>query len=159
MGDKPADFDPERDLMLTRHFDATPAQVYEAWRDPDLMRQWFAPLPWTIARVESDFRPGGRSLVVMRSPEGEEFPNPGLYLEVVPNEKIVFTDAYTSAWIPSPKPFMTVTATFEPEDGGTRYTAIVRHWTAEDRRSHEEMGFHEGWGQCADQLEALLAAS
>ena len=92
----------------------------------------------------------------MRSPEGVDYPNPGVYLEVVPNEKLVITDAYTEAWKPSEKPFMTVVLTFEDAGPGkTKYTAIARHWSAEDRDAHEKMGFHEGWGQCTDQLEAL----
>jgi uncharacterized protein YndB with AHSA1/START domain len=84
---------------------------------------------------------------------GTEFPNRGVYLEVVLNEKLVFTDAYTSAWVPSQKPFMTVLLTFEDAGAGkTRYTARVRHWTGADREAHETMGFHRGWAKCADQL-------
>jgi uncharacterized protein YndB with AHSA1/START domain len=75
----------------------------------------------------------------------------------VENERLVFTDAYTQAWEPAEKPFMTVILTFEDEDGKTRYTARVRHWTVADREAHEQMGFHQGWGQCADQLAALVA--
>ena len=100
-------------------------------------------------------RPGGANLVVMRSPEGQEFPNRGIYLDVVKNERIVFTDAYTRAWEPSEKPFMTVVLTFEDVGGKTRYTARAQHWTVEDRETHEKMGFHEGWGQTTSQLEAL----
>ena len=81
----------------------------------------------------------------------------GVYLEVVENEKLVFTDAYSSAWVPSPKPFMTEVLTFEDEAGGTRYIACVRHWSAEDKAAHEKMGFHTGWGACTDQLAALAA--
>jgi uncharacterized protein YndB with AHSA1/START domain len=95
--------------------------------------------------------------MVMRSPEGQDFPNPGVVLEVVPGERLVFTDAYTSAWVPSARPFMTAILTFADEMGGTRYVARARHWTAEARAEHEAMGFHEGWGQCADQLEALAS--
>ena len=73
----------------------------------------------------------------------------------MPNEKLVFTDAYTGNWIPSGKPFMTAIITFEDEDGKTRYTARVRHWSKEDYDTHAKMGFHQGWGQCADQLEPL----
>jgi len=147
----------ENDLVLTRLIDAPREKLFRAWTEPKLVAQWFAPKPWTISRVEMDVRPGGSSLIVMRSPEGEEFPNPGIFLEVVKNEKIVFTDAYTSAWVPSPKPFMTAIVTFEDEVGKTRYTARARHWNAEDKATHEKMGFHEGWGQCADQLVALAA--
>src|SRR4051794_15540403 len=71
-----------RDLFLERVIDAPPHKVYQAWTDPELMKQWFVPRPWTIASVENDIRPGGKSLVVMRSPEGQEFPNPGVFLDV-----------------------------------------------------------------------------
>lgn len=147
---------PGHELTLTRIIDAPREKLYRCWTEPELLRQWFVPKPWTIAKAEVDVRPGGRSLIVMRSPEGQEMPNPGVFLEVVPNERIVVTDAYTSAWVPSAKPFMTAIVTFEDLGGGkTRYTARARHWTAEDRAAHEKMGFHEGWGVCADQLAAL----
>jgi uncharacterized protein YndB with AHSA1/START domain len=93
----------------------------------------------------------------MRGPDGHEFPNRGVYLEVVPNERLVSTDAYTEAWQPSGRPFMTVILTFENEAGKTRYTARVRHWTVAAREEHEKMGFHVGWGRCTDQLAALVA--
>jgi uncharacterized protein YndB with AHSA1/START domain len=147
----------DRELIISRLIDAPPEKVFRAWTEPELMKQWFAPKPWTTPRVETDVRPGGSSLVVMRSPDGTEMPCPGVYLEVVKNQKIVVTDAYTSAWQPSTKPFMTLILTFENEGGKTRYTARARHWTVEDRETHEKMGFHEGWGQCADQLAELVA--
>ena len=146
-----------RELVLTRHIDATPDRVFDAWTKPELVTQWFAPLPWTTPRAELDVRPGGSSMVVMCDPEGNEFPNRGVYLEVVKNERLVITDAYSTAWEPSEKPFMTLILTFEKEGGGTRYTARARHWTEADREAHEKMGFHEGWSQCTDQLAALLA--
>ena len=147
---------PGHELTLTRVIDAPREKLYRCWTEPELLKQWFVPKPWTIAKAEVDVRPGGSSLIVMRSPEGQEMPNPGVFLEVVPNERIVVTDAYTSAWVPSAKPFMTAIVTFEDLGGGkTRYTARARHWTAEDRAAHEKMGFHEGWGICADQLAAL----
>lgn len=149
----------DRTLTLSRTFDAPPSLVFKAWTDPELIRQWFVPKPWSIAKVENDVRAGGSNLIVMRDPDGNEYPNRGVYLEVVPNERLVFTDAYVSAWEPSGKPFMTGIITFKAEDGGrkTRYTARVAHWNAEDREAHEKMGFHEGWGKCADQLAELLA--
>src|SRR5580698_105611 len=87
-----------RDLTLTRLFDAPRAKVFKAWTDPALLKQWFAPSPWTTPVVEMDVRPGGSSLMVMRGPDGAEFPNRGVYLDVVENERLVFTNAYTEAW-------------------------------------------------------------
>ena len=147
----------DRELTLTRLIDAPGEKLYRAWTEPALLKQWFAPLPGTTPHAELDVRPGGASTVTMRSPDGNDMPCPGVYLEVVPNERLVFTDAYTSAWQPSQKPFMTVILTFEDDGGKTRYTARVRHWTVADRETQEKMGFHAGWGQCADQLTALVA--
>src|SRR3954469_882035 len=146
-----------RELVLERIIDAPREKLFKAWTDPEVMKQWFVPKPWTLSRVETDVRPGGSSLIVMRGPEGQEFPNRGVYLEIVENERLVFTDAYTAAWEPSDKPFMTVIITFADEEGGTRYTALVRHWSAADRETHEKMGFHQGWGIATDQLAALAA--
>ena len=146
-----------RDLVLTRLIDAPREKLYRAWTEPELLEQWFAPLPYTTPRAELDVRPGGASLVVMRGPDGVEMTNRGIYLEVIPNERLVFTDAYVKAWEPAEKPFMTVILTFEDKGGKTQYTALVRHWTAADCETHEKMGFHQGWGQCADQLAALAA--
>ena len=145
----------DRELVLTRLIDAPREALYRCWTEPELLKQWFAPLPWTTPEAQMDVRPGGSSLIVMRGPDGTEMPNRGVYLEVVPGRKLVFTDAYTSAWEPSERPFMTVILTFEDEGGKTRYTARARHWTVENREMHEKMGFETGWGLCADQLAAL----
>jgi uncharacterized protein YndB with AHSA1/START domain len=147
----------DRDLVLTRIIAAPREKLYRAWTEPALLKQWFAPLPYTTPVAELDVRPGGASLIVMRGPDGKDMPNRGVYLEVVENERLVFTNAYTKAWEPSEKPFMTVILTFEDQGGKTKYTALVRHWTIADRETHEKMGFHKGWGQCADQLAALVA--
>jgi uncharacterized protein YndB with AHSA1/START domain len=147
----------DRELVLSRIINAPREKVFKAWTDPQLLKQWLAPLPWTTPTAELDVRPGGANLIVMRGPDGNEFPNRGVYLEVVKNERLVFTDAYTKAWEPSEKPFMTVILTFEDAGGKTKYTARVLHWTVADRETHEKMGFHTGWGQCTDQLAALVA--
>jgi uncharacterized protein YndB with AHSA1/START domain len=146
----------DRELVLTRIIDAPRARLYQAWTDPELLKQWFAPLPYITPVAEMDVRVGGSSLIVMRGPDGNDLPNRGVYLEVVKNVRLVFTDAFTEAWQPSEKPFMTVILTFEDHAGKTKYTARVRHWTVADREAHEKMGFHQGWGQCADQLAALV---
>ena len=93
--------------------------------------------------------------VTMRDPEGQEVPNMGIYLEVVPNALVVFTDAYVRPWEPSGKPFMTGIISFEDEAGQTRYTARARHWTDEDCEAHQKMGFETGWGIATDQLTEL----
>ncbi len=145
-----------RDLILTRLIDAPAEKVFRAWTEPQLLQQWFAPKPWMTPKVEMDVRPGGSNLIVMASPEGHEFANRGVYLEVVKNRRVVFTDAYSQAWEPSEKPFMTVILTFEEVGGKTNYTARVRHWSDADREAHEKMGFHVGWPLCAEQLASVV---
>jgi uncharacterized protein YndB with AHSA1/START domain len=146
----------DRELVLSRLIDAPRETLYRCWTEPELLKQWFAPAPVATPVAELDVRPGGANLIVMRMPDGQEMPNRGVYLEVVPNQKLVFTDAYVKAWEPSADPFMTVILTFEDAGAGqTRYTARVRHFTVEGRERHEQMGFHQGWGLCADQLAAL----
>ena len=145
----------EHQLSVTRLIQAPPETAYRVWTERT--DEWFVPRPWKIAAVDMDFRPGGRSYIEMESPEGERFPNDGVFLEVVPNERIVSTDAFTPGWVPQ-GPLMVAIFTFEAEGGGTRYTATVRHWTAEALRQHEEMGFETGWSQCAAQLAELAEA-
>lgn len=149
---------PEHMLVLERIFDAPPEKVFQAWTDPAILPRWFAPRPFTTPMVDIDPRPGGKFNTTMRSEDGTEYPNSGIYLEVTPNRKLVTTDAFTSGWIPSGQPFMVSELTFEPLEGGrTKYTARAMHWNAETKAQHEAMGFHAGWGQCADQLAEVLA--
>jgi uncharacterized protein YndB with AHSA1/START domain len=153
----------DRELSLTRLINAPRERVYAAWTQPELLKQWFAPKPWETSVAELDVRPGGSNLVTLRSPQGQEFPHRGVYLEVVPGERLVITSAFKEAWVPSDPPApggcdmpTVVILTFESERGQTRYNARVLHWNVADREAHEKMGFHEGWGQCADQLAALV---
>ena len=147
----------ERELLLARIIDATPEQVYRCWTTPELFPEWFCPKPWRAEATKMDLRPGGASVTTMYGPDGEVFPNPGVYLEVVPNRKLVFTDAYTEGWVPTEGGgMMTAVLTFEPYEGGkTLYTARCGHPTVEKRKQHEAMGFLEGWGAVAEQMEAL----
>jgi uncharacterized protein YndB with AHSA1/START domain len=148
----------ERELVLTRVFNATPEKLYRAWTDPELMNEWFCPKPWKATVMQNDVRAGGSSMIMMHGPNGEEFPNHGVYLAVEPNRRLVFTDAFTKAWQPSEKAFMVAEVEFEDiGNGQTRYTARARHWSADDRKAHEQMGFHEGWGKAADQLAEVVA--
>jgi uncharacterized protein YndB with AHSA1/START domain len=95
-------------------------------------------------------------MVVMESPEGVRHPNPGQYLVVEPNQRLLFTDAFVGDWVPSEKPFMVGGIELaDAPGGGTRYVAFARHWSDDDRKAHEDMGFHPGWNAAADQLEEL----
>lgn len=145
----------EHELVLARRLEASPEACFRCWTEPALITQWFTPPPWRTVEAQIDLRAGGASLIVMEGPDGTRVPNPGVYLEVVPNRRLVFTDAFAAGWVPSGKPFMAAVVTFEPDGDGCRYVARARHWSAEDRAQHEAMGFHAGWGQAADQLEAL----
>ncbi len=145
------------ELSITRLFEVPAAKLWRCWTEPALLVQWFTPPPWRTVHAETDVRPGGASYIVMQGPDGTQMPNRGVYLEVIPNKKLVFTDAYTSAWVPSGKPFFTGIITFDDEGGKTRYTARALHWTAADSAAHEAMGFHEGWGKVAEQMAALAA--
>jgi len=145
------------ELVLTRLIDAPRDKVFRCWTEPALIVQWFTPPPWKTVAAELDLRAGGASVITMQGPDGTRVPNPGVYPEVVPNERLVFTDACTAGWLPSAKPFMTVILTFEDDAGKTRCTARVRHWSAEDRAAREKMGFHQGWGVATDQLAGLAA--
>lgn len=142
----------EHELSITRLIAASPKTVYRVWTERT--GEWWAPKPYTTPVVELDLRPGGRGRMDMRAPDGTDMPNEGIFLEVVPNRKLVFTDAFKAGWIPQ-DPFMLVIVTFEPEGTGTRYTARVRHWSEETLKRHEAMGFHEGWGIVAGQLAEI----
>lgn len=146
----------ELELAICRLIDAPVEKVFRAWTDGSTYPEWFCPKPWFVSKAEMDVRAGGSSLVVMKGPNGEEFPNRGVYLEVVPNQRLVFTDAFTSAWFPSAKAFMVGVITFEAEGNKTKYTARVRHWTKEDYEQHRQRGFEQGWGIMTDQLEAFV---
>jgi uncharacterized protein YndB with AHSA1/START domain len=144
--------DPKLDLVLQREIDVTPDLVWMAWTQPEHIMKWFAPLPWTIVECQIDLRPGGVFHFTKRSPEGRDFPNTGCFLEVVPKQRLVWTDALLPGYRPSQEPFFTAVVSIEPRGQGTLYTAVAIHRDEEIRKRHEEMGFHEGWGQVLDQL-------
>lgn len=86
--------DPKLDLVLERIVEVPKELVWKAWTTPDIIKQWYTPVPWKTVECELDLRPGGMFRTVMQSPEGENFPNMGCYLEVIPNEKLVWTDEF-----------------------------------------------------------------
>lgn len=143
-------------LTLERLLDAPVSKVWRCWTEPDLLERWFCPAPWQASDVVIDLRPGGAFSAVMNGPEGERFETGGVYLAVEPERRLVTTDAFRPGWVPSTRAFMVAETLFDDTgDGRTRYTARAMHWDAAAREEHERMGFHEGWGKAADQLEAL----
>jgi uncharacterized protein YndB with AHSA1/START domain len=147
--------DPRLDLVLDRTVDVPPELVWAAWTRPEHVVKWFTPAPWTTTECEIDLRPGGIFRTTMRSPEGKDFPNIGCYLEVVPLERLVWTDALLPGFRPAAKPFMTAAIVLRREGKGTRYVATVLHRDEADRKRHEDMGFHGGWSTALDQLVAM----
>lgn len=146
------------ELKLERVLDAPRNLVWRCWTDPQHLMPWFCPEPWKVVDCRIDLRVGGEFFNVMQSPEGERFPNDGVYLEVVPQTRLVWTNAYKAGWYPNPgaNPMLT-TIVLEFEDlgnGKTNYRGMARHWTPEATEQHEKMGFYEGWGIAADQLVA-----
>lgn len=147
------EINPKLDLVLERVVDVKPELVWRAWTEPDHVMKWFTPKPWETIECEIDLHPGGMFRTTMRSPEGEVQPtSTGCFLEVVPNRRLVFTDALGPGYRPNASSFMTAYVLLEPEGAGTKYTAIAVHSNEEQCQQHEEMGFYQGWGTALDQL-------
>lgn len=143
------------ELSVERRISAPPDHVWRMMTER--FEEWFCPRPWRAEARQLDWRPGGRSLVVMHGPNGEEIPNEGVVLAVEPNRRFVFTDAFTDGWHPA-GPFIVGVFEIEPSGDATLYRASARHWTAEAMERHRAMGFEAGWGAAADQLKALAEA-
>lgn len=156
----PHTLDRSLDIELDREVDVPPELVWKAWTTPELLKEWFAPKPFETPGCEIDLRPGGKFRTVMRSPEGDEFDGTGCFLEVIPNERLVWTSALAPGYRPQPgeMPFTAIIELQPTASGGTRYRAIAMHQSPEESQQHADMGFVEGWGAALDQLVALVKA-
>ncbi|MFU1479469.1 SRPBCC family protein [Roseovarius sp. C7] len=144
---------PNTDLSFTRTLNAPRSVLWECWTTPRHIKNFFMPKPHSLKSCEIDLRVGGKFNTTMNV-DGEQIENKGVYLEVVDGERLVFTDTYSEGWAPAADPFMTAIVEFKDDgNGGTIYTATARHRSLEARQTHEDMGFFDGWGTVATQLE------
>lgn len=144
---------PDTDLSFTRRLDAPRALLWECWTTPEHIMQFFMPKPHRLDACEIDLRVGGRFNTIMNV-DGQQITNTGVFLEVITGKRLVFTDTYAEGWVPAADPFMTAIIDFaDNADGGTTYTSTARHRSSQSRQTHEDMGFFNGWGTVATQLE------
>lgn len=158
--------DPKLDLMLEKTVNLPAHLIWKAWTTPEYLKPWFCPKPWTVTDCEIDLRPGGIFRTTMKSPEGQEFPNLGCYLEVIENKKLTWTDTLLPGYRPAVQVVsgagfaFTASIILEVIDSNTtKYTAICLHRNEEDRIKHENMGFYEGWSICLDQLVEFVLSN
>ena len=150
------------DLILERTLDAPIELVWEAYTNPEHIKQWFAPKPYQITECELDLRPGGIFRIRMVGPDGFDTGHgvPGCVLEVIDREKLTWTSALGPGYRPNLSgegcesfPFTAVVTFADAGNGKTAYRAVALHKDVADREKHEQMGFNEGWGTVAGQLE------
>jgi uncharacterized protein YndB with AHSA1/START domain len=153
------------DLVLERTLDAPLDVVWKAYTDPNHLKQWFAPKPYQISEIDLDLRPGGIFRIRMVGPDGFDtgHGNAGCVLEVKDREKLVWTSALGPEFRPAQLategcesfPMTAIISFADAGNGKTLYKAVALHRNATDKETHEKMGFHEGWGTTASQLEEL----
>ena len=152
------------DLVLERTLDAPVDLVWQAYTDPEHLKKWFAPKPYEISELEMDLRPGGVFRIRMTGPDGFDTGHgtPGCVLEVVEGKKLVWTSALGPGYRPNESgegcesfPMTAVITFADAGDGKTAYKAVALHKDLADKETHEKMGFQEGWGTTARQLEEL----
>ncbi len=154
------------DLTLERRLKAPPAKVWRAMTEPDLMKQWFAPRPWRVTHVAIDPQPGGEFHLKMAGPNDEPedcLAEPGAeddrgcVLVAEPERRLVWTDSVGPGFRPRGSGFMTADIRLSADGDGTLYSVRVLHKDGADRDKHREMGFEDGWGTCASQLDEVAS--
>ena len=136
-------------LTLKRRYNAPPAKVYGAWTEPDKLTKWFGPAGAETLEAETDARVGGRFHVLMRTADGELHGVSGIYREVVPAERLVFT----WAWHSTPERESLVTITLKPDSAGT--LMIFHHAQFFDETARDN--HQRGWSSFLDKLDAFVA--
>ena len=147
--------DAERELTLTRVFDAPRALVFKAWTDPEQLARWWGPKMFTNPVCEVDVRPGGKLRIVMRGPDGNDYPMRGVFKEVVTPERLSFTNfAVDAADQPVIEGFTTVL--FAEEGKKTRLTIHTRGKAVQSVAIQYLQGMEQGWSMSLDKLAELL---
>lgn len=148
----------EREVVITRMFDAPRALVFKAWTDPRLLARWFGPKIFTIPVCEVDARVGGAWRMVMRAPDGTEYPCGGVYREFVEPERLVFTN---NAVDKEGNPVIDglTTLLFAEEGGKTKLTMQTRGTAMVAYAAAYLAGMEVGWAQSLEKLAAELARS
>ena len=153
---------PERTLVTTRIYDAPREAVYKAWIDPKQLARWFPPEGFTSPRCEIDARPGGVFRVDMKAPagppfNGQVFPGPGTFREVVPNERLVFT--MEPEFEGRKLPMVLTTVRFEDLGTKTRGTVEQTLETVEAFEAMAKQGMAEGIAQSLGKLAGVLSGN
>jgi uncharacterized protein YndB with AHSA1/START domain len=151
----------DREIVITRAFNATARVVFEAWTLPELVRRWWAPKSHgvSVTGCEADVRAGGHYRYVLRLPNGGEFAFAGRYLEVVPPTRLVYTQLFepTAAGEQPGDVPITITVTFEERDGKTYLRSHTVCPSAEVREAILSSGMEHGMRETMDQLEELVS--
>jgi uncharacterized protein YndB with AHSA1/START domain len=145
----------DREIVLTRAFNAPRRLVFEALTRPELLKRWLGVFgDWTMPVCEIDLRVGGRYRYVWHGPDGATMGLSGVYREIVPPERIVATEVFDEAWYPGEA---LDTSVLTEQDGVTTLTITVLYTTAEARDGVLKSGMEHGVAAGYDNLETVLA--
>ena len=146
-------------MVVERVFDAPRDRVFRAWSEAEALSQWFGPKDWTVPFCDVDFRPGGVWHYCMQGPGGEQSWGKSTYEEIIPPERIVYTDAFSDEQgnVNADLPVTRVVLEFIDEGGKTRIVSRSQFGSREDLQSVLDMGMVEGVSQTLDRLDEYLA--
>jgi uncharacterized protein YndB with AHSA1/START domain len=150
---------PQVDIVIERFIDAPPRLVWEALTKPEHLKEWYMPREWgRVARAEMDVRPGGIFSIDIAGANGQEFPNLGCFLDVVPMKRLVWTSMLFPGYRPAVFDDIPITAivTMEAVGAGTRYVFTALHRDEADCEKNKESGWLQGTEIAVDQLVALV---
>lgn len=146
----------EHEMSVERVIAAPPERVWDCWTGR--IDDWYCPRPWQARLRKMELRPGGRFATDMHGPNGEQHGGEGVFLEVTPNRRLVFTTVTDGDWVPQQGMQMIGVWDFESHPQGTLLRGTARHWDAATVQQHREMGFEAGWAAAMAQLAEIAEA-